>query len=137
MPDLTYFDVVQTTVQAVVTDDADAGHTPDIQQISALVTFTPSVAEVQSSAMNATVLLRPVQGRIVNGVLCAIDGTPGIELVAYTNVLGTLPDPLTYRVDYSKAVFDGGERTLRSFAFTALTAAGTVNLNTVTRLPVE
>lgn len=135
MSDLTYFDVVQDSVQIVITDGSDAGHTPDIHQISGLVTFTPSVSEVQSSALDATVLLRPIQGRIVNGVLCAIDGTVGIELVANTSVLGVLPEPLTYRVDYSRVVGDGGERSMRPFTFTAPTTAGiTVNLNTVLRL---
>ena len=132
---LTYFDVVQPTVEDVQTNDS-GGHSPEVHQISGLVTFTPSVTEVQSSSLDATVLLRPIQGRIVNGVLCAIDGTPGIELVANTAALGILPEPLTYRVDYSKVVFDGGERSMRSFRFEALEAAGTVDLNTVTRLPV-
>lgn len=132
---LTYFDVVQPTVEDVQTNDS-GGHSPEVHQISGLVTFTPSVTEVQSSSLDATVLLRPIQGRIVNGVLCAIDGTVGIELVANTAALGSLPAPLTYRVDYSKVVFDGGERSMRSFVFTAPTTASTVNLNTVVRLPI-
>lgn len=136
MSDLTYFTVTQPTVQDVQTND-EGGNTPEVHQISALVTFTPSITEVQSAAMDATILLRPIQGRIVDGDLVAIDGTLGVKLVANTNVLGTLAEPLTYRVDYSKAVFDGAERSLRSFAFTAPTSATTVDLNTVTRLPVE
>lgn len=132
---LTYFDVVQTTVEDVETNDS-SGHTPEVHLISALVTFTPSVAEIQSSSLDATILLRPIVGRIVDGVLCSLDDTPGIELVAYTAALGTLPEPLTYQVDYSKVRFDKGDRSMRSFRFAALTAAGTVYLNRVTRLPV-
>ena len=133
---LTYFTVTQPAVQDVQTND-EGGNDPEVHTISALVTFTPSEHEVQSTSMDATVLLRPIQGRIVNGVLCAIDGTAGIKLVANTSALGTLDPPLTYRVDYSKVQFDGGERSMHSFAFTAPTTATTVNLNTVTRLPVE
>jgi hypothetical protein len=132
---LQYFDVVQPNVEDVETNDS-SGHTPEVHLISALVTFTPSVEEIQSSALDATVLLRPIVGRIVDGVLCSLDDTPGIELVAYTAALGTLPDPLTYRVDYSKVRFDKGDRALRSFRFAALTGPGTVDLNTVARLPL-
>ena len=133
---LTYFDVIQPLVEDVQTNDS-GGHTPEVHNISALVTFTPSISEAQSKTMNATVLLRPIQGRIVNGVLCAIDGTVGIELVANTDALGSLPEPLSYRVDYSKVQFDSAERSMRSFRFTAPTIATTVNLNAVTRFPVE
>jgi hypothetical protein len=136
MPDLTYFTVTQPSVKDVQTND-EGGNEPEVHNISALVTFTPSVTEVQSSAMDATILLRPIMGRIVNGVLCAIDGTPGIELVANTEVLGVLPNSLTYQVDYSKVIFDEAERTMRSFRITAPTTSTTVNLNTVIRLPVE
>lgn len=131
---LVYFTVTQPAVQDIQTND-EGGNSPEVHNISALVTFTPSVHEVQSAVLDATVLLRPIQGRIVNGVLCAIDGTVGIKLVANTSALGTL-DTLTYQVDYSKVVFDSAERSMRSFAFTAPTTATTVDLNTVTRLPI-
>ena len=132
---LTYFTVVQPLVEDVETNDS-GGNTPEVHLISALVTFTPSVAEIQSSSLDATILLRPIVGRIVDGVLCSLDDTPGIKLVAYTADLGTLPDPLTYQVDYSKVRFDKGDRSMRSFRFTAPTSATTVDLNTVTRLPL-
>jgi hypothetical protein len=132
---LQYFDVVQPTVEDIETNDS-SGHTPEVHMISALVTFTPNVSEIQSSSLDATILLRPIVGRIVDGVLCSLDDTPGIELVAYTADLGTLPEPLAYRVDYSKVVFDKGVRSMRSFRFAALTGPGTVDLNTVERLPV-
>lgn len=132
---LTYFTVVQPNVQDVETNDS-AGNTPEVHQISALVTFTPSVNEIQSSSLDATILLRPIIGRIVDGVLCALDDTPGVKLVAYTAELGTLPDPLTYTVEYSKVRFDKGDRTMRAFRITAPTSATTVDLNTVTRLPL-
>lgn len=133
MPELTYFTVVQSDVEDVQTND-EGGSAPEIHNVSALVTFTPSITEVQSVEMDATILFRPIQGRIVNGELCAIDGTPGVQLVANTSVLGTLTNPLTYRVDYSKVVFDGGERQIRSFYFIAPTSSTTINLNTVARL---
>ena len=136
MPELTYFTVVQPLVEDIQTND-ESGNTPEVHRISALVTFSPSVAEVQSASLDATILLRPIIGRIVNGTLCAIDGTPGIKLVANTSALGTLASPLTYRVDYSKAVFDGAERPMRSFIFTAPSSATTVDLNVVTRIAVE
>ncbi len=137
MSGLTYFDVVQTTVEDVETNDTyGGGHTPEVHQISALVTFTPSVSEIQSSALDATILLRPIIGRIVEGILCSLDDTPGIELVAATEDLGVLPEDLTYVVEYSKVVFDKGQRSLRSFRFAALTGPGTVDLNRCERLPV-
>lgn len=132
---LTYFDVTQPLVEDVETSDV-SGHTPEVHLISALVTFTPSVAEIQSSALDATILLRPIIGRIVDGELCSLDDTPGIELVAYTEDLGVLPEPLTYVVEYSKVRFDKGDRSMRSFRIAALTGAGTVDLNRVERLPI-
>ena len=129
---LTYFDVVQPLVQSIQTNDED-GHTPEVHNISALVTFTPSVSAIQSSALDSTLLLRPIVGRIVNGELESIDGTPGIELLANTSELA-LAEPLTYRVDYSRVVFDEGNRSMKSFRFDAPTSATTVNLNTVERL---
>jgi hypothetical protein len=132
---LTYFTVVQPNVEDIETNDS-AGNTPEVHLISALVTFTPSIAEIQSSALDATILLRPIVGRIVDGVLCSLDDTPGIKLLAYTADLGTLPDPLTYRVDYSKVRFDKGDRDMRSFRIEAPTSATTVDLNRVARLPL-
>lgn len=133
--ELTYFTVVQPLVEDVQTNDS-GGNTPEVHTVSGLVTFTPSIIEVQSSSLDATILLRPIQARIVAGKLESIDGTEGVKLVANTAVLGVLPDPLTYRVDYSKVVFDGSERSMRPFLFTAPSTAITIDLNTVTRLPL-
>jgi len=130
--ELVYFDVVQPLVQVVQTND-ESGHTPEVHTVSAIVTFTPSITEVQSADLGATVMLRPITGRIVNGELKAIDGTPGIELLANTTELG-IDGPLTYRVDYSRVVFDGGNRAISSFRFQAPTEATTIDLNTVARL---
>lgn len=47
---LTYFTVVQPLVEDVETNDS-GGNTPEVHLISALVTFTPSVAEIQSSSL--------------------------------------------------------------------------------------
>lgn len=132
---LQYFDVVQPLVEDVQTND-ESGHTPEVHLISALVTFTPSITEIQSSSLDATVLLRPIVGRIVEGQLCSLDDTPGVELLAASEDLGVLPDPLTYAVEYSKVRFDGGTRSMRSFRFLAPDGAATVNLNTVERLPI-
>lgn len=135
MSQLVYFDVVQPLVEDIETNDS-SGHTPEVHLISALVTFTPSITEIQSSSLDATILLRPITGRIVEGQLCSLDDTPGVELLAASDDLGVLPDPLTYAVVYSKVRFDGGDRSMRSFRFLALTGPGTVDLNTVERLPI-
>lgn len=132
---LQYFDVVQPLVEDVQTND-ESGHTPEVHLISALVTFTPSITEIQSSSLDATVLLRPIVGRIVEGQLCSLDDTPGVELLAASEDLGVLPESLTYLVEYSKVRFDKGDRSMRSFRIEALTGPGVVDLNRVERLPV-
>jgi len=115
-------------VHDVETSDEE-GNQPEIHAVSALVTFTPSITEVQSASIDATILMRPIVGRLEDGILKAIDGTVGIQLVAGTGDF----EGLTYRVDYSKVVFDKAERSMRSLRFAA-PASGTVNLNTVARL---
>ena len=132
---LAYFTVTQPLVHDVETSD-ESGNLPEIHPISATVKFTPSVSEVQSSEEDATILLRPILGRIEDGVLVAIDSTVGIQLVDDTSALGTLASPLTYRVDYSLVVFDKAERSMKSFRFAAPGDQSGINLNTVARLKV-
>ena len=125
---ITYFTVTQPLVHDVETSDEE-GNQPEIHAVSALVTFTPSITEVQSASIDATILMRPIVGRLEDGILKAIDGTVGIQLVAGTGDF----EGLTYRVDYSKVVFDKAERSMRSLRFAA-PASGTVNLNICARL---
>ena len=132
---LSYFLVTQPLVHDVETSD-ETGNLPEIHPISALVTFTPNVSEVQSAELDATVLLRPIVGRIEEGVLVSIDSTVGIQLVDETSALGTLAKPLTYACAYSKVVFDKAERSVKSFRFAAPGDGSGVNLNTVARLPI-
>ena len=126
---LTYFQVTQPLVHDVETSDEE-GNQPEIHPVSGLVTFTPSVSEVQDT--DATVMLRPIVGRLVEGVLVAIDATVGIQLVDGTGVLAGL----SYRVDYTKVVFDKGERSIRSFRFASPGNGAAINLNTCARLEV-
>ena len=59
-------------------------------------------------------------------------GTPvwGVRLVAGSSLLA-LPNPLTYRVDYS-----GGDVNLKSFRFAAATTDVPVDLSAVARIPL-
>lgn len=62
-------------------------------------------------------------------------GTPvyGVRLVANSAALGPLTS-LTYRVDFSHAVFDGEQRTIPSFTFAAPSTDTTLDLASVTRV---
>lgn len=135
--DLVYFTVTQPSVEGVQTNDS-GGNAPEIHRVSGLVTFTPSITEVQSTARDSTILLLPIQGRIVNGELCAIDGTIGVKLVANTSVLGLQANSLTYRVDYSRVIAEGKEREMRPFKIIAPSTESTINLNTPSvRKPID
>lgn len=134
---LTYF-TVTGSFKAVISDGSDsANHDPEVQNISGLVLFSPSVSEVVSSADGVTYRLQPVRGRIEeDGILKTIDSTVGVGLVANTAALGPL-EALTYKVEFSNVVYDKGkERRIEPFRFAAPTSAVTIDLATVTRLPV-
>lgn len=134
---LTYF-TVTGSFKAVISDGSDsANHDPEVQNISGLVLFTPSISEVVSTADGVTYRLQPVRGRIEeDGVLKTIDSTVGVGLVANTAALGPL-EALTYKVEFSHVVYDKGkERLIEPFRFAAPTTATTIDLATVSRLPV-
>lgn len=71
---------VQELVESFVTHDSlEAGGDPDVQPVTAIVTFTPSVAEVvvTVSGRPLTVRLRPIRGRLgTDGVLKTINAEP-------------------------------------------------------------
>ncbi len=134
---LTYF-TVTGSFKAVISDGSDsANHDPEVQNISGLVLFTPSISEVVSTADGVTYRLQPVRGRIEeDGVLKTIDSTVGVGLVANTAALGPL-EALTYKVEFSHVVFDKGkDRRIEPFRFAAPTTATTIDLATVARTPV-
>lgn len=143
MTEISYFEVVQPLYQVVHTsDEPDGGDLPEVEKFSGTVTFTPSVSEVSSAELDSTVILQPIRGRfqLPDGVLRTLNGSEGVSLV--DNVALGLPAPgekgtLTYRVDYSNVVFDGGsDRHMQSFRFAAPGDGSQVDLNTVTRLPL-
>ena len=119
---------------------------------TANVKFTPSIWETQASTAETSVVLRPVLGHYVNGVLKGMDGKTGVKLVANTPELGMLPTPFTWRVDYSKVhyaviaadgqkgvrrawvTYSATESTMRPFVFIAPTDDSTIDLDTVPRL---
>lgn len=134
---LTYF-TVTGSFKAVISDGSDsANHDPEVQNISGLVLFTPSISEVISTADGVTYRLQPVRGRIEeDGVLKTIDSTVGVGLVANTAALGPL-EALTYKVEFSHVVYDKGkERLIEPFRFAAPASVTTIDLATVSRLPV-
>jgi hypothetical protein len=74
-----------------------------------------------------------------DGVLRSLDGALGVALVDNVN-LGLMQDSLTYRVDYSNLVWDSNiedfAKHISSFRFAAPGDGSTIDLTTVTRLPV-
>ena len=116
------------------------------------VKFSPSIWETQASTAETSVVLRPVLGHYVNGVLKGMNGKAGVKLVANTDELGMLPTPLTYRVDFTKVHYaviaaDGQkgvrrawtsysatESSMRPFIFIAPTDDSVIDLDAVPRL---
>jgi hypothetical protein len=129
---LVYFTVTADYV-AATTDGADPNNYPDMQGVSALVTFTANHREV--STPDIRLILPPIVGRLEeDGTLHTLDGEAGVALVANSGI-GLQPGQLTYRVEFSRVVYDGGERTLEPFSFVAPATATTVRLENVERLP--
>jgi hypothetical protein len=131
---LTYF-TVEADYAAATTDGIDPGNYPDMQGVSALVTFTPNVSEVSTASPAGRLVLAPIVGRLEEtGELHSLDRSPGVSLVANAGI-GLQPGQLTYRVEFSRVVYDGGDRTLEPFRFVAPATSTTINLATVERLP--
>lgn len=121
---------------AIIADSADEGSDPDIQGISALVLFTPSVSEVVSTADGLTYRLAPIQCRLEEtGELLTIQGGP-VRLTANTAALGPLPS-LSYRTDFSHVVYNKlKDQRIEPFRFEAPTSDVTIDLATVARIPL-
>lgn len=126
----------------------------------AIVKFTPSVYEAQSSFLDASVWLKTTTAQFTDGSgdtmqLTGLDGLSEVKLVAATELLGVLPEALTYRVDYRRnaytvtrtygvqqyrrrvldpAAFPEDEIPWRTFKFIAPSEGETVDLDTVLRL---
>jgi hypothetical protein len=144
---LQFFTVINSLYEGVETNTiSPSGDAPTVIPISGTVTFTPVnakgqiIQQVVSAALDSTILLDPIQGRFsVNteggtpdGVLRALNGTAGVELVDNVN-LGL--ENLYYFVQYSNVVFDGiGQRLIQSFYFAAPGNGAQIDLNTVTQL---
>jgi hypothetical protein len=142
-----YFTVTNDLYEGVETDTTDtSGSQPTVVPISGTVSFTPVdananiITQVVSSALHATILFGPIQGRFSvdteggtpDGVLRALNGTAGVDLVD-NQYLGLTA--LYYQVSYSNVVFDGiGERLIKSFYFAAPGNGDSIDLNTVEQL---
>ena len=137
-PVLTYFQVTQvfTTIQTNQTPGTLT--TPVVEPSSGTAIFTCSHPEIESAPLDRTVSIDPIMGRwsSVDGVLSELDGVPGVGLTD-NQFLGLDPGVLTYRVDYSNLVWDNNsDQNLDSFRFAAPGDGSTVDLTTVTRLPL-
>jgi hypothetical protein len=71
-----FFTVTQTRV--IVAQPLESG--------SGTVIFTPTPSEAESAVYGETFALQPVEGRWVNGQLCSLGGTPGLQLVDNVNL---------------------------------------------------
>lgn len=135
---LTEFTVVQLSEDVETNQSTTGGNLPTIVRFSGTLTFTPSHPEIESAPLDTTVIINPIVGRWdgSDGVLKSINGTPGVGLID-NQYLGLAPGELTYRVDYSNLVWDDESgRAMRSFRFAAPGDGSTVDLTTVTRLPL-
>jgi hypothetical protein len=144
---LQYFTVINNLYEGVETNTiSPSGNAPTVIPVSGTVTFTPvdanahPIQQVISAALDATILLDPIQGRFSvdteggtpDGVLRSLNGTAGVELVDNVNLGLTA---LYYFVQYSNVVFDGiGNRLIQSFYFAAPGNGAQIDLNTVAQL---
>lgn len=134
---LSYFTAVLKAV-AVISDGNDtADNEPETQNITALVTFTPSIREAQLTIDSAltTVRLEPIIGRLEeDGVLKTLDSTIGVGLMCGDDTEGEPLHGLTYKVEFSHAVYNKQRsQRIEPFSFLAPTAAATLNLAEVER----
>lgn len=132
-----YFTVVGKFA-AVISDGADAGNEPDTQDVSALVTFTPSIREarIDIAGTPTTIRLEPIIGRMEeDGILKTLDSTVGVKLVTGDAAEGDPLHGLTYSVSFSKVVYNRQrDQRIDPFTFAAPTDAGIVNLAEVARV---
>jgi hypothetical protein len=140
MTALTYFTVTGHWYDIESPDPAGSSNTPAINVVYAFVTFTARLkpgtqlniagyTRPDSTTGNTGLVPAPVTGRILDGELSTIDraDTPNLQLIANTPALG-LSGPLTYDVAFTAVTYAEAAQTLLNFAFTAPTAAGTIDL---------
>lgn len=122
--------------KAIITDGADEGNEPDVQNISALVTFTPSISEAQIGT--TTWRLTPLIARTEeDGILKTIDSTEDVALPCGDATEGNPLFGLTYKVEFSKVNYNKlRDQRIEPFRFAAPTTATSVDLATVERLPL-
>lgn len=135
---ITYFTTVLKAI-AVIPDGNDASdNEPETQNITALVTFTPSIREAQLTIDSAltTVRLEPIIGRLEeDGVLKTLDSTIGVGLICGDDAEGEPLYGLTYKVEFDKVVYNKQRsQKIEPFKFLAPTTADTVNLAEVERI---
>lgn len=111
---LSYFTVVQNPLV-----DVETGTTsfPLTAGVLGTVSFTPSAGVITSTGLDATVILDPIVGRIVDGAL-------SVGLVDNVD-LGLADGELTYLVDY----WLNQSQRITSFRITAPGDGTTVDLN--------
>lgn len=137
MASLAFFTVVGT-LNSVVVDYVDVDAHPDVKPVSAMVDFVPRVPRgtvIWSPGLTPPqgVMLPGIRARLdSDGVLRTIVGGVGVELTANTPELGL--DQLIYDVVFSRVVLNKSDGYIAPFAFEAPTAAGTVDLATVSKL---
>lgn len=112
----TFFTVVQT--RAIVAEPQESG--------AGTITFTASPTEAESTEFGETFVLGPVEGRWLNGQLCTLVGTVGLQLVD-NQQLNLAVGALTYTVTYNPPI-------LQSFSFAAPGNGAVVDLSTVERI---
>jgi hypothetical protein len=141
MAALTFF-TVNAYSFAMRVDYIDVDTDPDLQPISATVEFKPRLSkrhllQAPTYTTPALIALAPVKARLdEDGVLKTIQGDVGVKLVANTPVLG-LGGPLIYDVWFSNVVYNKSSQGIDPFGFYAPTASSTVNLASVTKLPID
>ena len=141
MPALTFFPV-NAYGFAMRVDYTDPDTDPDLQPISATVTFRPrlrpgEIAQASSYTEPALIALAPVAARMdEDGRLKTIQGDIGVKLVANTAALG-LGKPLIYDVWFTNVVYNKARQQIEPFGFIAPNDNSAVNLATVARLPIE
>ncbi len=134
MPPLNF--TVSGQFKAIITDGADAGNEPDVQNISALVTFTPSISEAQigTTTWRLTPLVARLEG---DSVLRTIDSTEDVGLPCGDDTEGEPLYGLTYKVEFTKVVYNRlSDQRIEPFRFAAPTTATNIDLATVERIPL-
>jgi hypothetical protein len=98
--------------------------------------FIPNLDMQNGMAQDVAVLLAPIQGRIIAGVLQTINraDSPNVQLLAYNTIVATaitqqgFPTPLFYDVQFSNVTFAAAEQVITNFGFAAPTGATTITL---------